>query len=217
MKNIKMSIDELLEAEASTAFMMEPADNLLNINLTITDSNGNTLEDSYKIVDTMKELVKHRRYLQYIESKYSDTNKKVMDLLSDNNLTISTAESCTGGMICSKLTDIPGASDIVVGSIVSYMTRIKEDFLNVPNEIIEKFGVVSGTVASLMAVGVRDKFNSDVSLSVTGYIDDIAYYSIIVKENQYDGHIQLTPNERNKNKEIITEDIFKKLIELLDD
>lgn len=78
------------------------------------------------------------------------------------------AESCTGGLVASKITDIPGCSDVFLGSIVSYANNAKEDFLHVSDRDIKKFGAVSEQVASAMALGAREKFKADYCVSFSG-------------------------------------------------
>ena len=82
--------------------------------------------------------------------------------------TIATAESCTGGLVAERITQTPGASSYFVGSIVSYTNEIKQWLLNVPAEILEKHGAVSGEVAEAMAKGVKEQTGATIGVSVTG-------------------------------------------------
>ena len=86
----------------------------------------------------------------------------------EKGLTLGCAESCTGGLIAKRLTDIPGASAAFKGGIVSYANEIKTDVLHVPGHILEQFGAVSREVAAAMAEGARQALNCDVALSSTG-------------------------------------------------
>jgi nicotinamide-nucleotide amidase len=86
----------------------------------------------------------------------------------EKGLTLGCAESCTGGLIAKRLTDIPGASAAFKGGIVSYTNEIKTDVLHVPGHILEQFGAVSREVAAAMAEGARQALNCDVALSSTG-------------------------------------------------
>lgn len=94
--------------------------------------------------------------------------EQVGKLLLENGLTLGTAESCTGGMIASRLTDIPGSSEYFKGGIVSYTNEVKNRVLGVGQEILNTFGAVSGETAGAMARGAREKTNADLGLSVTG-------------------------------------------------
>ena len=88
--------------------------------------------------------------------------------LKARGLTVSTAESCTGGLIAKRITDVPGASAVFPGSVVSYTNGVKEHALGVPGEILAQFGAVSEPVAEAMAEGIRRMMKSDLALSVTG-------------------------------------------------
>ncbi|PIE46535.1 MAG: damage-inducible protein CinA [Gammaproteobacteria bacterium] len=93
---------------------------------------------------------------------------KLQDLLRKNNLTITTAESCTGGLISSMITEISGSSDIFNGAVVTYSNEIKSQELNVKKEILEKYGAVSIQVVDEMLEGVIKKFNANVAIAVSG-------------------------------------------------
>lgn len=94
--------------------------------------------------------------------------KEVLELCREDGLTLSTAESCTGGLIAKELTDISGASAVFLGGVVSYTNGVKADLLGVPRPMLAKFGAVSEQVARAMAEGVRSATGSDLALSVTG-------------------------------------------------
>lgn len=83
-------------------------------------------------------------------------------------LTVSTAESCTGGLVAHALTEIPGSSEYFLGGIVAYADQTKRTALDVPAELIERHGAVSAQVARSMAEGARRRIGSDLAVSVTG-------------------------------------------------
>lgn len=87
-------------------------------------------------------------------------------------LTISCAESCTGGLLSDKLVQRPGASTYFKASIVAYSEEVKKDFLTIPSSLIEKKGVVSPEVARAMAFSCKFKFKTDWALSSTGWVED---------------------------------------------
>jgi len=82
--------------------------------------------------------------------------------------TVGTAESCTGGLIMHRLTNIPGSSDYVLGGIVAYSNAIKQALLHVRLETLTAYGAVSEQTAAEMAVGARAALGVDVAVSVTG-------------------------------------------------
>lgn len=92
----------------------------------------------------------------------------LIDTLKSHNATISVAESCSGGLASELLTDRPGSSVFMVGSVTSYAASAKEKVLNVPHHVIEEYGTVSHECARYMADGVRDIMGSDYSFSITG-------------------------------------------------
>jgi nicotinamide-nucleotide amidase len=95
-------------------------------------------------------------------------NILMQNILRGKNYTLTCAESCTGGLIASKITEISGSSDIFKGSIVTYSNDIKEQELKVSKEIMIKHGVVSIEVVSQMLDGVLDKFDSTYAIAVSG-------------------------------------------------
>ncbi|WP_295750598.1 competence/damage-inducible protein A [uncultured Oscillibacter sp.] len=84
------------------------------------------------------------------------------------NMTLATAESCTGGLVAEKLTAIPGASAVYRGGVVSYWTSVKAEVLHVPQDILDTYGPVSEACARAMAEGVRRVTGADLGVSVTG-------------------------------------------------
>ena len=96
-------------------------------------------------------------------------SKRVVDLAKRKNLTISTAESFTGGYIAKSLTDIPGCSNVLVAGLVTYMIKAKEKFLGVKDETINTYTVVSKEVVCEMALGALNTTGSGIAIATTGY------------------------------------------------
>ena len=92
----------------------------------------------------------------------------VLDLCRPRGLRLATAESCTGGMVAVRLTDVPGSSDVVVGGVVAYADDVKTAELGVPEALLREHGAVSAEVAAAMARGVRARLGADVGIAVTG-------------------------------------------------
>lgn len=92
----------------------------------------------------------------------------VVGLLRKRKETLSTAESCTGGMVASEMVNIPGASDVFKGGACTYWNETKENILHVPPKILETFGAVSRETATAMAEGARKLYRSDWAVSTTG-------------------------------------------------
>lgn len=96
------------------------------------------------------------------------TEEIVGEELKNSGMSISTAESCTGGMMAHLLTSVPGSSKYFKGAVVAYATEIKTSILNVPQSLIDENTVVSEEVAKAMAKGVSEQFKTDIAVSTTG-------------------------------------------------
>lgn len=92
----------------------------------------------------------------------------VLALCRKSGLTLATAESCTGGLVGARLTDVPGSSDVFLGGVVAYSDEVKRRQLGVQEELLRERGAVSAEVAGAMAAGARAALGADVGLAVTG-------------------------------------------------
>ena len=92
----------------------------------------------------------------------------MLDRCRELGLTLATAESCTGGLVAARLTDVAGSSDVFVGSVVAYSNDVKLRHLGVSPEVLERHGAVSEETAAAMAEGARTELGADVALAVTG-------------------------------------------------
>jgi nicotinamide-nucleotide amidase len=137
------------------------------VKLRLTAS-GENLEELKVLVDL--EVLKLKKIIgEYIYGFDDDLLEKTIgDLLLKNKMSISSAESCTGGYIAYVLTTIPGSSEYYIGSVVAYQNKIKMDILNVRNETLEKYGAVSEQTVREMADGIRKKFGTDIGVSSSG-------------------------------------------------
>lgn len=104
-----------------------------------------------------------------VSSKGPEPLEKVVgDLLRKKNKTLSVAESCTGGLLGSRITDIPGSSDYFIGGVIAYDNRIKRDILKVNEKDLDIYGAVSNIVVKQMAEGVKGMFDTDFGLAISG-------------------------------------------------
>lgn len=92
----------------------------------------------------------------------------VLGLLKEKGLTLGTAESCTGGLVAKRMTDLPGSSAVFKGGVVSYTNEVKAGVLGVPQVMLDEFGAVSAQVARAMAQGARRVLGCDLAVSLTG-------------------------------------------------
>jgi len=101
-------------------------------------------------------------------SEYESLEMEVVSLLNKKGMTISLAESCTGGLVSKRITDIPGSSEVFLGGVVAYSNNSKINILGVSGDSIRKYGSVSEIVAKEMAQGVRNCLSSNIGISITG-------------------------------------------------
>jgi nicotinamide-nucleotide amidase len=103
---------------------------------------------------------------------YSTRGRELEEVLGEglrkSELTIATAESCTGGLVAERITRISGSSDYYLGSLVTYSNEAKAALLGVPAELIERLGPVSGEVSEAMARGARERTGASIGVSITG-------------------------------------------------
>lgn len=106
---------------------------------------------------------------QFVYGIDADSMERVLvDKLHEAHLTLSVAESCTGGLIAKRITDIPGCSDVFFGGCVTYTNEVKQRLLGVSAETLDAHGAVSSETAIEMARGVRERTGSDIGISATG-------------------------------------------------
>src|SRR5262249_36550523 len=106
---------------------------------------------------------------EYVFSRSNETLEEVVgQLLKLRGYTLATAESCTGGLIAGRITEVPGSSEYFLEGVVSYSNEAKIDLLGVPKKLIETHGAVSEQVAGAMAAGIRKRASSTFGVGVTG-------------------------------------------------
>ncbi|MEW6109800.1 MAG: CinA family protein [Nitrospirota bacterium] len=103
-----------------------------------------------------------------MDNEFYKIVKKISEILLENNLRLSIAESCTGGFISHVITNLPGASKFFEMSVVSYSENSKKSVLGIKGSLLKKHGVISEDTAIAMAKSVRKTGNTDYALSVTG-------------------------------------------------
>lgn len=128
----------------------------------VSEAEGN------KLLDDLAEQIEERLGV-YVFSFRGESMEEVVGLrLALGGYTLAVAESCTGGLICQRLTNIPGSSKYFIEGVIAYSNEAKVEMLGVPRELIEKHGAVSPEVAKAMADGIRLRSGTDFGLSVTG-------------------------------------------------
>lgn len=142
-----------------------PVGTRVKLRLTATGENESLLqqqleEEIQKLLPLIKDHV--------IATSEDKIEKILAEILTERKMTISTAESCTGGELAKMITSISGSSTYFLGGIIAYATEKKTEILKVKKETVEQFTVVSEQVAAEMAEGCQKLFDTDISLSTTG-------------------------------------------------
>lgn len=153
--------------------------------------------------------------------------KELIEILTIQNKTISTMESCTGGGVVNAITNIEGASDIIKFSAVTYSNEFKIK-MGVNGEVIDKFTVYSTEVAKEMSKNISSFTNSNYGIGITGKLnradknnlfgeDNIVYMSIYDRDNNkfYNDEIKVNMSSRKDNKEIIINKVIDLLLTIL--
>lgn len=173
--------------------------------------------------------VQKKRYIDgFTDSNLDKTVDNVVKLLLQQELTISTAESCTGGMVSQLITSVSGASSVFELGICSYSDRIKNRFLFVPENDLKKYTAVSPQVCAHMADGIRKQSDSDISVSVTGLAGPgggsaekpvgTVYIGCSYKDKTEIQRLHLEDiNDRDKIRQLTAYAVFLKLYDVLND
>lgn len=127
-----------------------------------------TEEEAYALIAPVEEQVKEIMGNHVIGVNVNSIQEVCLNLLKEKGLTLGTAESCTGGLIAKLITDLPGASAVLKGGVVSYTNEVKAGILGVPQKMLDQYGAVSPQVAEAMARGAKKVLGCDIALSATG-------------------------------------------------
>ena len=107
-------------------------------------------------------------FSNYFKRDKSKPEKQIARVLLNNSMTLAIAESCTGGLLSSRMTDIPGSSVYTKANFVTYSNEAKHELLSVSTKKLEEYGAVSREVAHEMAEGLYDKTKCDIAICTTG-------------------------------------------------
>jgi nicotinamide-nucleotide amidase len=152
-----------LEPDMKLAYL--PSTGQVRLRISVAGESKTELE--YRVSEKVEALKKTAG--DFIYGYDDDTLESIVgNLLREKKATLCTAESCTGGFIAHKITSVPGSSDYFTGSVVAYANEVKENFLNVPNYVIEKYGAVSEQVVELMAENARNIFDTGYAVACSG-------------------------------------------------
>jgi nicotinamide-nucleotide amidase len=157
-------LSEYFQNGVRLAYLPSPGGVTLRLN-----ASGKTEEEAKQYLTHLAEIIyeKAGKFI-YGEGKEFSISEAVGELLKVQELTISVAESCTGGHIANSFTDVAGSSDYFEGGIISYANQVKVNQLGVSQEDLDSVGAVSKEVALQMAKGVAERLNTDIGISTTG-------------------------------------------------
>ena len=199
-----------------------PIANRVKLRLTATGKNEEILNQQLdEEIAKLKPLVQDN-----IISENGDSIEEILhDLLISKNLTISTAESCTGGELSHLITSVSGSSQYFLGGICTYQTQKKSEILGVSEDLIKEKTVVSEEVAQAMSLGCQKLFKTDIALSTTGvagpnsdeFESEIGtvFYSIRVQNFEKTFKLYLPHLERKDFMNFVSMKVLQDLIEIL--
>ena len=169
-----------------------------------------TKEDAESLCEPVIEEIKKRLDAYVYGVDYNCIEEAVVGMLKEHHLKVATAESCTGGLIAKRITDVPGASEVFECGIISYANGIKHKVLGVSEDDLNKYGAVSEPVAKQMAQGALKVSGADIAVSVTGIAGPdsdstgkpvgLVYIGLADKENVWVREIRTSRRDRSYNR-----------------
>ena len=169
-----------------------------------------TKEDAESLCEPIIEEIKKRLDAYVYGVDYNCIEEAVVGMLKEHHLKVATAESCTGGLIAKRITDVPGASEVFECGIISYANEIKHRVLGVSEDDLNKYGAVSEPVAKQMAQGALKVSGADIAVSVTGIAGPdsdstgkpvgLVYIGLADKENVWVREIRTSRTDRSYNR-----------------
>ena len=201
---LQEKITDIIDANKEKCDIAFLPHRMLGVDIRLTSSDNQLVED---LINSIVPRIK-----KYVYGYDNDKLEQVIaDLLIQNNLTVSTAESCTSGLLASRLTDVPGSSQYFKGGSVCYSNELKINDIGVDKDLIEKYGAVSEEVAESLSKNIAKKNNTDIGIGITGIAGPdggtekkpvgLVFVGIFYKNNLYIKRYNLTP-DRITNREL---------------
>ncbi|MDG4652839.1 CinA family nicotinamide mononucleotide deamidase-related protein [Chryseobacterium arthrosphaerae] len=206
----------------NTALSYLPVGTRVKLRLTASGSNENELK-----LQTEEEIQKLLPLLgDHVIAVSEDKIENILaEMLTERKLTISTAESCTGGELAKMITSVSGSSKYFMGGMVAYATEKKIKILNVSKETVDQFTVVSEQVAQEMAKGCQQLFDTDISLSTTGVAGPgkgedgkevgTVFYTIRMGDQEVTSRLYMPHLERIDFMNFVSQKVIQDLVALL--
>ena len=201
---LQEKITDIIDANKEKCDIAFLPHRMLGVDIRLTSSDNQLVED---LINSIVPRIK-----KYVYGYDNDKLEQVIaDLFIQNNLTVSTAESCTSGLLASRLTDVPGSSQYFKGGSVCYSNELKINDIGVDKDLIERYGAVSEEVAESLAKNIAKKNNTDIGIGITGIAGPgggtekkpvgLVFVGIFYKNNLYIKRYNLTP-DRITNREL---------------
>ena len=199
-----------------------PIGNRVKLRLTATGENLKNLEnDLDQEIEKLKPLIQEK----VISWSGNEIHEILKEILTNRKLTLSTAESCTGGELAKLLTSVSGSSKYFLGGVITYEAQKKVQILGVSEKTISEKTTVSEEIAQEMSFGCQQLFQTDISLSTTGvsgpntdeFNNEIGtvFYSIRVKNFEKTNRLYLPHLERNDFANFVSQRVLQDLVEIL--
>jgi nicotinamide-nucleotide amidase len=162
---VEKILEDLIENQTNPTIATYAKDGEVLIRIS---ANSTSDVEGEKLINNIKDLVFERLGNNIFSTIDEELESVVGNMLIEKNVTISIAESCTGGLLSARLTNVPNISKVFLDSIVTYSNNAKINLIGVSEDTINKFGAVSEETAKEMAYGIRNLSNSDIGISITG-------------------------------------------------
>jgi nicotinamide-nucleotide amidase len=137
------------------------------VHLRVT-AKADTAAEAQRLIEERADLVRARLGILVYGENEETLEMAVVALLKRLGQTVSTAESCTGGLVAQRITDVPGSSAVFYGGVVAYSDEAKTDLVNVSPDLLGRVGAVSREVAQALAEGIRARFGTTYGIGITG-------------------------------------------------
>ena len=201
---LQEKITDIIDANKEKCDIAFLPHRMLGVDIRITSPNAKLVDE---LINTIVPRIK-----KYVYGFDEDKLEQVIaDLLLKHNLTVSTAESCTSGLLAARLTDVPGSSKYFKGGSVCYSNELKINDVGVKSDLIDRYGAVSEEVAEALAKNIAEKNNSDIGIGITGIAGPdggsekkpvgLVFVGIFYQNNLYIKKYNLTP-DRITNREL---------------
>ncbi len=161
-------MDQIMDLTADTGATITVTSDAGETYLCVTAQGEDESEAKKKGKPIVKEIKSRLGANIFTTDASVSLEQTVVELLDKNGLTVSTAESCTGGLLAGRIINVPGASDIIKVGFVTYANRAKRKYLGVKKSTLEKYGAVSKQCAEEMVKGLVSETKADIGLSTTG-------------------------------------------------